>query len=75
MTTEDLSTGWMVEVTTPLDLKRYFIVAEPDSDKAVELAKKKIPVHLGETVKLGGAVAKNELIGQGMRLGDVKQHV
>lgn len=75
MAADELTTGWMVEVTTPPDLKRYFIVAEPNADKAVELAKQKIPVHHGEQVKLGAKAPKNELIGQNMKPGDVKQHV
>lgn len=74
-----MAAGWNVRVTTfdsggKPRIVRYFLVYEPDKDSAVELVRKRVPVDQGEQAEAVAEAAGNELIGQNMRPGDVKQH-
>jgi hypothetical protein len=53
---------------------RNFLAYEPDKARAVELVRKRVPVREGEQAEAVAEMAANELIGQNMRPGDVKQH-
>ena len=74
-----MAAGWNVRVTT-FDSEgkpgtvRHFLVYEPDKETAVELVRKRVPVRQQEQAEAVAEVAGNELIGQNMRPGDVKQH-
>ena len=74
-----MAAGWNVRVTTfdsegRAGIVRHFLVYEPDKETAVELVYKRVPVHEGEQAEAVAEVAGNELTGQNMRPGDVKQH-
>jgi hypothetical protein len=53
---------------------RYFLAYEADKERAIELVRKRVPVHELELAEAVTEVAANELIGQRMRPGDVRQH-
>lgn len=80
MTDAELTTGWLVRVTTlTLDgkekVQRNFIVAEPNASRAVQLAIEKIPVDHGEKVQaIGEPLEKDDLIAHKMKPGAVKQY-
>jgi hypothetical protein len=73
-----LSDGWHVRVTT-LDgsgrpaLFRDYLVFEPDKDRAIALVQMDVSVNNFETVLALAPVTLNELRGQRMKPGDVKQ--
>ena len=71
-----MSAGWNVRVTIPGDppIIRYYLAYEPDKSVAVSLVKRRVPVVEGEDAEAVAEIALNELIGQNMRPGDVKQH-
>lgn len=74
-----MAAGWKVRVTT-FDVEgkpgsvRNFLVYEPDKDRAVELVRKRVPMREGERAEAVAEAAGDELIGEGMRPGDVKPH-
>jgi len=74
MSDTEPSTGWIVRVASPPDEERFFIVAETNQYKALQIAKAKIPVREGDDLTLGMSVSEDELIGHGMSPGAVKQH-
>jgi hypothetical protein len=53
---------------------RYFLAYEADKERAIELVRKRVPVYEGELAEAVTEVTANELIGQRMRPGDVRQH-
>ena len=74
-----MAAGWIVRVTTfdsegKPGIVRYFLVYEPDKERAVELVRKRVPVDQGEQAEAVTEAAGNELIGQNMRPGDVRRH-
>ena len=52
---------------------RYFLAYEPDKERAIEMVRKRVPVYEGEVAEAVTEVTANELLGQTMRPGDVKQ--
>jgi hypothetical protein len=72
MSDAEPSTGWTVKVTRPPDMERFFVVAEPDQSKALDLARENIPPDAGEQLTIGMSVSHDEL--RGMKRGDVRQH-
>jgi hypothetical protein len=52
---------------------RYFLAYEPDKERAIELVRKRVPVYEGEVAEAVTEVTANELLGQTMRPGDVRQ--
>jgi hypothetical protein len=71
---EDLNRpgGWLVEETIPGNgTKRYFKVYELDEEKAVELARAYGATNRAKAMK---KLTVQELTGDDMRPGDVKQH-
>jgi len=74
-----MAAGWNVRVTTfdsdgRPGIVRYFLAYEPDKERAIELVRKRVPVYEGEVAEAVAEVTANELLGQTMRPGDVKQH-
>ena len=67
--------GWMVRASMVGGLGRTFYVYELDDDKAAELARKAIATTIGETVETVKLLYIHELVGFGMKPGDVKQYV
>ncbi len=65
--------GWMVRASMLDGLVRTFYVYELDDNKAAELAKIAIAATVGETVETVKLLNLQELTGQGMKPGDVKQ--
>jgi hypothetical protein len=45
-----------------------------NKERAIELVRKRVPVYEGELAEAVAEVTANELIGQRMRPGDVRQH-
>jgi hypothetical protein len=76
--TVPLSDGWRLRVTT-LDesgqpaIFRYYLVFEADKDRALALVRMDVSVNTGKTVEALAPVSRQELLGQRMRPGDVKQ--
>ena len=74
-----MAAGWNVRVTT-FDSKgkpgivRNFLAHEADKERAIELVRKRVPVHEGELAEAVAEVGADELIGERMRPGDVRQH-
>jgi hypothetical protein len=74
-----MAAGWKVRVAS-FDVEgkpgsvRNFLVYEPDKERAVELVRKRVPVRQGEWAEALAEAAGDELIGERMRPGDVKQH-
>jgi len=74
-----MAAGWNVRVTT-FDSKgkpgivRNFLAYEADKERAIELVRKRVPVHEGELAAAVAEVGADELIGERMRPGDVRQH-
>jgi hypothetical protein len=72
-----MSDGWKVRVTT-VDgsgrpaIFRDYLVFEADEDRAIALARLHMTINDGETIELRARVARNELLKQGMKSGDVK---
>src|SRR6266481_5825597 len=54
-------------------IARYFLAYEPDKERAIELVRKRVPVYEGEVAEAVTEVTANELLGQRMRPGDVRQ--
>ena len=52
---------------------RYFLAYEPDKERAIEMVRKRVPVYEGEVAEAVTEVTANELLGQRMRPGDVRQ--
>ena len=74
-----MAAGWNVRVTTfdsegRPGIVRYFLAYEPDKERAIELVRKRVPVNEGELAEAVAEAAGNELIGQNIKPGDVKQH-
>ena len=72
-----MAAGWNVRVTTfdserRPGIVRYFLI--PDKGRAIELVRKTVPVYEGEVAEAVTEVTANELLGQRMRPGDVRQH-
>ena len=53
---------------------RNFLAYEGDKERAIELVRKRVPVHEGELAEAVAEVGADELIGERMRPGDVRQH-
>jgi hypothetical protein len=73
-----MTAGWNVRVTTfdsegKPGIVRYFLAYEADKERAIELVRKRVPVYEGELAEAVTEVAVDELIGQRMRPGDVRQ--
>ena len=73
-----MAAGWNVRVTTfdsegRPGIVRYFLAYEPDKERAIESVRKRVPVYEGEVAEAVTEVTANELLGQTMRPGDVKQ--
>src|SRR5262245_53760493 len=74
-----MAAGWNVRVTT-FDSKgkpgivRNFLAYEADKERAIELVRKRVPAHEGELAEAVAEVGADELIGERMRPGDVRQH-
>ena len=73
-----MAAGWNVRVTTfdsegRPGIARYFLAYEPDKERAIELVRKRVPVYEGEVAEAVTEVTANELLGQRMRPGDVRQ--
>jgi hypothetical protein len=66
--------GWVMRVKTLPDLARTFYVYELDESAAIALAKEKVPVGPGETVKVVAQANIHGLTGLGMKPGDGLQH-
>jgi hypothetical protein len=72
-----MAAGWNVRVTT-FDSKgkpgivRNFLVYEADKERAIELVRKRVPVHEGQLAEAVAEVGADELIGERMRPGDGK---
>jgi hypothetical protein len=64
----------VIRVASESASERFFMVAEPSQVKAIQIAKKKIPVRDGDDLTLGLSVSTEELASAGMKPGDVKQH-
>ena len=74
-----MAAGWNVRVRTfdsegRPGIVRYFLAYEPDKERAIELVRKRVPVYEGEVAEAVTEVTANELLGQTMRPGDVRQH-
>jgi hypothetical protein len=74
-----MTADWNVRVTTfdsegKPGIVRYFLAYEADKERAIELVRKRVPVYEGELAEAVTEVTANELIGQRMRPGDVRQH-
>ena len=74
-----MAAGWNVRVRTfdsegRPGIVRYFLAYEPDKERAIEMVRKRVPVYEGEVAEAVTEVTANELLGQTMRPGDVKQH-
>ena len=70
-----MAAGWNVRVTTfdsegRPGIVRYFLAYE---ERAIELVRKRVPVYEGEVAEAVTEVTANELLGQTMRPGDVRQ--
>ena len=53
---------------------RYFLVYEPDKERAIQLVRRRVPVNEGELAEAVVEVAGDEFVGAGMRPGDVRRH-
>ena len=53
---------------------RNFLAYETDKERAIELVRKRVPVYEGEVAEAVTEVTADELLGQTMRPGDVRQH-
>jgi hypothetical protein len=74
-----MAAGWNVRVTTfdsegKPRIVRDFLAYEADKERAVEIVRKRVPVYQGELAEAVAEVAGEELIGQRMKPGDVRQH-
>jgi hypothetical protein len=50
-----------------------FLAYEADKERAIELVRKRVPVHEGELAEAVAEVGADELIGERMRPGDVRR--
>jgi hypothetical protein len=71
-----MAAGWNVRVTTFDSKGKPGIVRNflGDKERAIELVRKRVPVHEGELAETVAEVGADELIGERMRPGDVRQH-
>jgi hypothetical protein len=67
--------GWNISIPREnLESCKNFLAYESDKEKAIQLVCKRVPVTEGELAEAVAEVSRNELVGPGMRPGDVRRH-